>query len=190
MVVNGLMSSQGSHDWSEKKKLFFSFKITGEVKYPAVFKIIISTNAGIVTPTVSSSLVSNVSSKPFVEVVEQLTAAGKEPFHSLDHLLSHNFYENQAVDSQNICREIINVSSDSEYLCSRPANFWSLMQGEIHKVAAAGDGGVVVESVVEFNHQKWRGGGGEVQSWLSTVCPMALNPTWRIRKNSHRNRKP
>lgn len=158
----------------KSRTFFFLFKITGEVKYPAVFKIIISTNAGIVTPTVSSSLVSNVSSKPFVEVVEQLTAAGKEPFHSLDHLLSHNFYENQAVDSQNICREIINVSSDSEYLCSRPANFWSLMQGEIHKVAAAGDGGVVVESVVEFNHQKWRGGGGGSVGRSKVDCPLCV----------------
>lgn len=92
---------------------------------------------GVVTFTVSFPVVRNESSKLFKEVVERLTAAGKEPFHFLDHLLSHNFYENQAVVPQNICRKIINVSFSSEYLCL-PHDFKCLMQGKMHDVVAVG----------------------------------------------------
>lgn len=38
--------------------------------------------------------------------------------------------------------------------------------------------------------KKFKGHVTEGLSWLSTVYPMALNPTWHVRKNSHRNRKP
>lgn len=89
----------------------------------------------VVTSTVSFPVVSNESSKLSAEVVERLTAAGKEPFHLLDHLLSHNFYENQPVVSQNICRKITNVSSNSKYLYL-PHNSKSLMQGKMYDVYA------------------------------------------------------
>lgn len=161
---------------------------------------------GVVTSTVSFPVVSNESSKLSTEVVERLTAAGKEPFHLLDHLLSRNFCENQAVVSWNICRKITNVSSNSKYLYL-PHNCKSLMQGKMHFVYAVGYSFcwclyvrfemLQIAGLNKMPH-KLKTFIFKMKlcllkshpSWLSTVYPMALNPTWHVRKNSHRNRKP